>query len=246
MFCSKCGSQVADSVKFCSNCGAPATDTTAATAPPVIAAPTTTTYAPVGTEQTSGKAVASLICGIINIFPLSLAAIILGHISLSEIGKSAGRIKGRGLAIAGLILGYLGLVAIPFILIIAAIAIPNLLRAKIAANESSAVGSIRNLLTAEIAYQSNNTRAGFTCSLSDLPGIDGDLATGEKSGYVFAIQNCKSDQPGGPASSFQLTATPAHYNQSGVRAFCTDETGVVRMDRRGSAEGCLQSGEGLE
>ena len=74
---------------------------------------------------TSGKAIASLICGIFTLFfPASIAAIILGHLSLSAIRKSAGRLGGRGVAIAGLVLGYAGITLIPLILIIAAIAIP--------------------------------------------------------------------------------------------------------------------------
>lgn len=88
-------------------------------------------------SHTSGKAIASLICGIFFfILPAAIVAVILGHLSCSEIGKSLGRIRGRGLALAGLILGYFGVAFIPFILIIAAIAIPNLLRARIAANEA--------------------------------------------------------------------------------------------------------------
>lgn len=239
MFCSKCGAQVTELTKFCSSCGAPTTDAQGSAAA-ASAAPHA------GPGQTSGKAIASLVCGIINVFPLSVVAIILGHISLSEIGKSAGRLKGRGMAIAGLVLGYLGVVAIPFILILAAIAIPNLLRAKIAANEASAVGSMRNLLAAEVVYQTNNPKAGYTCNLSDLTGLDSNLAAGHKQGYSFAIQNCKSDQPDGSVTSFQLVATPVARNTTGMRAFCTDESGVMRVDSRGSAENCLQAGEKLE
>src|ERR1700730_13089293 len=84
----------------------------------------------------------------------ALVAIILCLLSYSEIGKSVGRIRGRGLTLAGLILGYFGVAFIPFILIIAAIAIPNLLRAKIAANEASAVGSLRNYQAAMGEYAS--------------------------------------------------------------------------------------------
>jgi type IV pilus assembly protein PilA len=242
MLCSKCGAQVTELTKFCSNCGALTTDAQGSTLSAAAAPPPP--YA--GPEQTSGKAIASLVCGIINIFPLSVVAIILGHISVSEIAKSAGRLKGRGLAITGLVLGYLGVVAIPFILILAAIAIPNLLRAKISANEASAVGSMRNLLTAEVMYQTNNSKAGYTCNLSDLTGLDSNLAAGQKHGYTFAIQNCKSDQPDGPVTSFQMIATPVTRNATGAQAFCADESGVIKFDRRGSAEDCLQSGEKLE
>jgi type II secretory pathway pseudopilin PulG len=200
-------------------------------------------------QETSGKAVASLVCGIIGIFPFSLVAVILGHISLSQISKSAGRLKGRGVAIAGLVLGYLGLAAIPFILIIAAIAIPNLLRAKISANEAAAAGSVRNIITAEISYASMHPQAGFTCNLSELESaglIDSRLASGQKTGYVFALQNCTAEKEGDPAAHFQIVASPVTYNQTGVRAFCADESGVTKSDNTGSAQGCADHGVPLE
>jgi len=190
-----------------------------------------------------------LICGIINIFPLSAVAIVLGHLSLSEIKNSAGRLKGQGLAIAGLVLGYLGVVAIPFILIVAAIAIPNLLRAKIAANESSAVGSVRNVITAEAAYSQMNSARGYTCELSDLTSaglIDQSLASGEKNGYRLELQDCAAEIEGGPVTKFQIIASPLKHNVSGVRAYCSDEGGLLRMDSRGSAENCPADGSTLE
>ena len=153
------------------------------------------------------------------------------------------------MAIAGLVLGYMGIIAIPIILIIAAIAIPNLLRAKISANESSAVGSIRNLITAEVAYQSTHTDAGFTCSLSELSSaglIDSSLASGQKYGYIFELQNCSSEAQGGPVSKVQISATPLKFNQTGVRAFCTDQEGVIQQDKNGSAEDCLDHGVPLQ
>ena len=200
-----------------------------------------------GQPQTSGKAIASLVCGIINIFPLFIVAIILGHISFSEIKKSGGRLKGEGMAIAGLVMGYLGIVAIPLILIIAAIAIPNLLRARISANEASAVGSLRSVINAEMDYQQAHQNVGFTCNLSDLSGlIDSGIASGQKTGYVFALQSCGSETEGGPATKFQVIARPLTFNTTGVRAFCADDTGVIRMDRGGSADDCLDHGALLQ
>jgi hypothetical protein len=193
-------------------------------------------------------AIASLVCGIVNVFPVSIVAIVLGHISLSQISKSAGQLKGKGLAIAGLVLGYFGIVAIPFILIVAAIAIPNLLRAKIAADESSAVGSIRTLLTAEIAYSTHHQDEGFTCKLADLSSadlIDSSLMSGQKSGYAFMLQNCTADAAGKPVSKFQVIAVPLSPNTSGRRAYCTDESGVIRSDSSGSAQDCLDHGSPL-
>ena len=108
-----------------------------------------------GAQETSGLAIASLIFGLLFfVFPAAVLAVILGHISNSQIRKSAGRLKGAGMSLAGMILGYVGIAFIPIILIIAAIAIPNLLRARMAANEASAVHSLRNIATAAVNYQS--------------------------------------------------------------------------------------------
>ena len=100
-----------------------------------------------------------------------IAAVVLGHLALAEIKKSAGRLAGRGMAMAGLILGYIGVAMVPFILIIAAIAIPNLLRAKMAANEASAVGTLRTYNTAMVTYASECPKIGYAKSLENLgPG----------------------------------------------------------------------------
>ena len=246
MTCPSCGVNLTGDVQFCSNCGASLSH-----AQPTIGPVTTPppTPAPVGPQQTSGKAIISLVCGIINVFPLFVVAIIFGHLALSEIKKSAGRLKGEGLAIAGLVMGYLGIVAIPFILIVAAIAIPNLLRAKISANEASAVGSVRTLVAAEINYSATHPNTGFTCDLSDLTAaglIDSRLASGQRHGYTFSLQNCMGEKEGAPISKFQMTATPVTYNSTGVRAFCADESGVFRQDREGSAQYCLNGGAPVE
>jgi type IV pilus assembly protein PilA len=243
--CSKCGVTLADNSRFCANCGSSLLEVQSPASATPVPPPDP---APVVAEETSGKAVASLILGIINVFPLCVVAIVLGHVALSQIGKSAGRLKGRGLAVAGLVMGYLGLVAIPFILIIAAIAIPNLLRAKISANEASAVGSVRNIMSAEINYATLHPQAGFTCNLSDLSSaglIDSNLASGQRTGYIFALLNCTAEKEGGPASHFQVLASPVTYNQTGVRQFCGDESGVTKADNTGSAQ-CVDRGVPLE
>src|SRR5690349_22615105 len=91
------------------------------------------------------------------------------------------------------------LIVVAIILIIAAIAIPNLLRARIAANEASAVGSIRTINTAEMTYASRYPDVGYACDLARLGSgsgssssnsaglIDGMLASGRKSGYEMRI-----------------------------------------------------------
>ena len=217
----------------------------------------------VAAGQPSGKATASLICGIFFfVFPLAVVAIIMGHLALSEIKRSAGRLIGEGRAIAGLVLGYMGIAGIPFILIVAAIAIPNLLRSRIAANEASAVGSIRTLNTAEVTYATAYPDKGFTCSLESLGGtqdecnrnsgatvdhaclITSTLTSGQKAGYIFSIENCTGDR--GPMTHYEVLARPLSQDTSGARTFCSDQTGVIKATRtERTLEGCLENGEPL-
>lgn len=235
-FCAGCGNSVAADDKFCRSCGRVVSDGAGvmpgAGVPPVQAGP----------AETSGKAIASLICGLFFFLPpLSIAAVILGHLSLSEIRKSAGRLKGDGLATAGLVLGYIG--AGPMLLIIAAIAIPSLLRARMAANESAAVAAVRTLNTAEEAYAQDHPQAGYTCSLGDLNSlIDRTLVSGRKYGYVFELKECAAGAEGTSNAKYRVVAYPATVNQTGVRAFCSDESQVIKVDASGSARGCMENG----
>ena len=131
------------------------------------------------------------------------------------------------------------LIVVAIILIIAAIAIPNLLRARISANESAAVGALRTLNTAQISYNSTYPTVGFAGTLSFLAGttcastsptsstaclIDSALGGGTKSGYVFSLTGVS----GTPASTYNFEATPVGVNQTGVRSFCSFADAVIR------------------
>jgi type IV pilus assembly protein PilA len=129
------------------------------------------------------------------------------------------------------------LIVVAIILIIAAIAIPNLLRSRIAANEASAAGSIRTIVTAETAYFSTygagyGTRAQLggavpcTSSAATACLIDPVIAAGTKSGYVIST-------PQATLTAFAVAAVPQTAQVSGVSRFCSDETGVVRKDPAG-------------
>jgi type IV pilus assembly protein PilA len=188
---------------------------------------------PPGNPETSGKAIASLVCGILFFFfPSAIVAVVMGHLSLSDIRQSAGRLGGRGMAIAGLVLGYLGLSFVP-ILIIAAIAIPNLLRAKMAANEASAVGSLRAINTACVTYATEHK--SFPSALANLgahPGakaadlLDNVLVSGQKSGYVFSY--LPGPEENGAIISYEVHADPVTPEATGVRYFFTDQSGIIR------------------
>src|SRR3954471_20371380 len=179
-FCAACGNSLAPDDKFCRVCGR-------ATGQAAPAHPGMAPLAPGASAQTSGKAIASLVCGVLFFVPMAfIAAIVFGHLALSEIRKGAGRLKGEGMAVAGLVLGYIWIAGIPIFLIIAAIAIPNVLRARMAANESAAAASLRIIETAEVTYSTNHADRGYTCYLGDLSReqlINNELASGKKFGY---------------------------------------------------------------
>ena len=140
------------------------------------------------------------------------------------------------------------LIVVAIILIIAAIAIPNLIKSKMAANESSAVGSLRTITTGEIAYSTACPSVGFSASLVALNTgagcaqaaneIDNTLSTGVKSGYSFNNYTAT----GTPATQFSINADPL-TTSSGTRHFFVDESGVIRANSTavaGNGDNALQ------
>ena len=137
------------------------------------------------------------------------------------------------------------LIVVAIILIIAAIAIPNLLRAKIAANESSAVQSVRTINTTQVTYQSTYPNVGYAATLPAL-GPNGPTCTTPTSANACLIDWSLS-QATSPASAkswyyfgigvvatngvnlgYTVGAAPAGFNQTGVRGFCSNEDAVIR------------------
>jgi type IV pilus assembly protein PilA len=141
------------------------------------------------------------------------------------------------------------LIVVAIILIIAAIAIPNLLRSRIAANESSAVGSIRTIGTAQVTYASTYPNVGFASSLGALGGtgtvasatnallIDSNLGCAaepcQKSGYNFSIPAASIS--GTPVVTFAAQGLPVSVGQTGQRAFCSNQSGVIRFNAAGTS-----------
>ncbi len=123
------------------------------------------------------------------------------------------------------------LIVVAIILIIAAIAIPSLLRARISANEASAVSSIHAVNTSEIAYAAANPLIGFSALLTDLgPAaggyIDAELASNNKSGYKFTYQAIGA----APFNSYTFNADPQFRSVTGQRSFFTNETMVTHYN----------------
>jgi prepilin-type N-terminal cleavage/methylation domain-containing protein len=141
------------------------------------------------------------------------------------------------------------LIVVAIILIIAVIAIPNLLRARISANESSAASSIRTVNTAQVSYLSTYPSVGYSNSVAALgpPAATGCPTTGPvsknaclidfglasatsvataKTGYYFGV-----GVPAGglPNQGYTVGGAPAAFNQTGVRGFCSNEDGVIHV-----------------
>jgi len=142
------------------------------------------------------------------------------------------------------------LIVVAIILIIAAIAVPSLIRSKIAANEASAVSSVRTITTAETTYSATwgsgyspdlaslggaapcvNATAGAACLIDPLLSV----APFTKTGYVFAAAG--ATPAGGSLTTFEVNATPGSVGSSGQRAFCADQSGVIRFNTTGVAIG---------
>jgi prepilin-type N-terminal cleavage/methylation domain-containing protein len=145
------------------------------------------------------------------------------------------------------------LIVVAIILIIAAIAIPNLLRSRMAANEASAVGSIRTINASALEYSFTYSNVGFPASLAALGGaspctatsaqsclLDQVLAAGTKSGYTFVWTGDGNT----PSVGYTITGTPVNVGTTGQRMFCSDQSGVIRYDASGA--GCTAGSMALQ
>lgn len=137
------------------------------------------------------------------------------------------------------------LIVVAIILIISAIAIPNYMKSRMLANETSAIASVRIINTSAVAYSSTFPANGFPVNLSDLGGaspcsatptsaclLDTLLSSGTKSGYTFLWTGDGAT----PSVGYTIAATPLAVGSSGQRMFCSDQGEVIRYDPTGS--GC--------
>ena len=129
------------------------------------------------------------------------------------------------------------LIVVAIILIIAAIAIPNLLRSRMAANEASAVGSLRTINTACVTYSTTYPSQGYPANLTNLSPatsatstsadlIDSVLSAGTKSGYTFTFGGDGNT----PSVGYSIQADPVSRGTSGQRGFYTNQSGVIRAN----------------
>jgi type IV pilus assembly protein PilA len=140
------------------------------------------------------------------------------------------------------------LIVVAIILIIAAIAIPNLLRSRMAANEASAVGSIRTINTSQVTFSSTYPAVGFAANLATLGGtaalcaagatstngclLDEVLSAGQKSGYNFVVGGASGTVPN---VTYTTNGNPINRGQTGQRSFFSDQSGVIRYNTTAAA-----------
>jgi type IV pilus assembly protein PilA len=199
-----------------------------------------------------GYAIASLVLGILSLPTIGLllvgamTSVVLGVVALVKASREPEEYGGKGLAITGIVLSGVSVLIMPAMIgIVAAIAIPSLLRARVSANEAAALGDVRDVIKAEAQYQSAN--AGYFDRLECLaapetciPGHHGPslisgrlVSTATENGYHRAFHPGPRAEPtlakASPSSlmGFAYVATPAAPGRTGVRTFCGDATGII-------------------
>jgi hypothetical protein len=255
MICYLCAAENPINGRYCENCGALLQGQRGAPLQPGDFNSANAPYT--GGGGTSGKAIGSLVCGLVVVFfPLSIVAIILGHWALAEIRRSGGKVTGRGMATAGLILGYSGISLVPLI-IIGSVFVPYYRNARMIKNENAAAQSIRKILNAESEFNDSYAN-GFSTNLetlaSDSSGedscshaglIDEALAAGQSAGYKLTYV------PTGPdvfshgagargcthagSNTFELHAEPIKRGSTGRYTLFADQSGIIHGSYAGQA-----------
>ena len=176
----------------------------------------------------------------------AMASVIFGVVALVKASREPEEYGGKGLAITGIVLAALSVLIMPFVLgIVAAIAIPSLLRARVSANEQAAISDVRTVIASEARYQAAN--AGYFDGLECLaapgqciPGFQGAamvedrlLSTGDEHGYRRRFHPGPRAEPTPPRASksslmaFAYVAVPVQPGKTGVRSFCGDASGRI-------------------
>jgi hypothetical protein len=214
MLCPRCNSRYDGASLACPRCsGSSAGDTTITPS-----------------SRLDGKAALSFLLGLLAIVPLGIfagiPAVILGHLSRRSVGKSQGRLKGRGLATAGLSMGYVSLALVPVVIFVW-MAIPRVFRGQIATNEASALSTLRSINYAATTYHvEHNT---YPATLQELgaaslfPLENAVTLVGTQNGYRFSYR------PSSSGIGYVLRADPISL-AVGQRHFYSDASGVIRVE----------------
>ena len=228
--CTNCRGNLADFVAVCPYCGVPQPVAQMATAEPGW-------YAP---PQNSNKAIASLVCGVLFMCaPASIAAVVLGHLALLDIKRTAGRMAGKGMAIAGLVLGYLGIALTTIYVVFMVFMFRTTFSRDIPANETAAITTMETYRQALTAYAAKCPQQGYPTTLVPLGPGTGDckhanltdarlaMALPVIRGYMF--QYTPGVNGAERVTVFALVAKPVQPELTGKHFFFLDEGGVIRQ-----------------
>jgi hypothetical protein len=245
MFCPACGKEVAESDAFCRYCARSLSpekraSTESAQKPSASIGPAIRPEEPL---RRSGEATASLILGLFSFIPLvGLLAVIFGHLAHASIRRTGGRLLGEGMALCGLLLGYLGFGCwvIYWLSVLVHPILPSTARVE---NEHLAALSLETINISAITYSSIYNR-GFPPKLAALvppqtanaePSenaaglLDEVLASGTKSGYRFTYVAEKPDDTG-RINRYTVHADPVTPGVTGEKHFFTNYSGVIRFE----------------
>jgi len=221
--CKKCGAELAPQADYASD--------ESGSSETVYYAPPPSGFQP---DLKQGLAVTAMVVGILNFLFLgifgitTIAGIVISAIAMKQIKRSPHLYGGKSFALTGLIMNIASLVLLIPVIVILSIALPNLYASRRAANEASAINSLRKIHTAESTYQATVGRGDFG-NIGDLHSqnlITSDLASGTRHGYRFKVEVVKDTGEGLPG--FIAVAVPTEYGSTGRRSFFMDETGVIR------------------
>jgi type IV pilus assembly protein PilA len=192
------------------------------------------------TKLHNGMAVTSMVLGILGLptFGLlgvgAITGITLSIIALSNAKRSPQEYGGKGMAITGLVTSIVSLMIIPFAIVMA-IAVPNLVASRRAANEGSSIATLRTIHSAQATYQATRGNGSFG-TLDQLVAdglINPELRSGSRHGYKFTVDIKPTGFDGMPG--FEAIGVPITYGNTGRRSFYVDESGVIRAgDNRGA------------
>ena len=171
---------------------------------------------------------AAILGGLIGLVMMILA-LVLGIVGIVRVNKNPAEFGGKGMAVAGVVLGGLLVCSVVPIGIISAIAIPNLLASRKAANESATIGALRKISSAQATYQSTagGGSYGTMDELVENQLLEMNMAESTYCGYRYELTVS--------GDSYEVSATPVSPSM-GTRSFFTNETGVIRgADKRGEA-----------
>lgn len=221
--CKKCGAELAPQPEYSSDESGPSET--------VYYAPPAGGFKP---DLNQKMAVTAMVFGILNFLFLgifgftTIAGIVISALAMKKIKRHPHLYGGHPFALTGLIMNIASLVLLIPVIVILSIALPNLYASRRAANEGSAITSLRKIHAAEASYQSTDGRGAFG-TLEDLERrnlIAADLASGTRHGFRFRVEVVEDTGEGLPG--FIAVAVPIDYGSTGRRSFFVDETGVIR------------------